>query len=312
MFNGANVAENIDISANGSRVRLFRDVGNITMDLNGVENIQVNALGGADTITVNDLTGTDAKQVNIDLSGTAGSGQGDGAADTVIVNGTAGDDTVTVASSGAGVVVNGLAAKVTLAGTEGALDSLTVNGLAGNDTINASAPQGRPGQPHDQRRRRRRQDHRQPGQRPRQSAAAATTRPCSVRATTRSSGTRATAATRSTARRATDTLLFNGANINENIDISANGGHARLSRDVANITMDLDNVETIDVNAKGGADTITVNDLSKTDVNKVNIDLGGADGAERHGRPQRDQRRRRDHDHQQQRRGHRVGSAPAR
>ena len=72
VFNGANVGENIDISANGSRVRLFRDVGNITMDLNGVENIQVNALGGADTITVNDLTGTDAKQVNIDLSGNGG------------------------------------------------------------------------------------------------------------------------------------------------------------------------------------------------------------------------------------------------
>ena len=76
-----------------------------------------------------------------------------------------------------------------------------------------------------------------------------------------------------------DTLVFNGANINENIDLSANGGHARLSRDIANITMDLDNVETVDVNAKGGADIITVNDLSKTDVNKVNIDLGGADGA---------------------------------
>ena len=73
--------------------------------------------------------------------------------------------------------------------------------------------------------------------------------------------------------------MFNGANINEKIDISANGGHARLSRDIASITMDLDNVETVDVNAKGGADTITVNDLSKTDVNKVNIDLGGADGA---------------------------------
>ena len=68
MFNGANIDENIDISANGSRVRLFRDVGNVTMDLDGVENIQLNALGGADTITVNDLTGTDVKQVAIDLS----------------------------------------------------------------------------------------------------------------------------------------------------------------------------------------------------------------------------------------------------
>ena len=82
LFNGANVNENIDISANGSRVRLFRDVGNVTMDLNGVENIQLNALGGADTITVNDLTGTDVKQVAIDLGSPPGSGTGDGQADT--------------------------------------------------------------------------------------------------------------------------------------------------------------------------------------------------------------------------------------
>ena len=278
VFNGSNVAENIDISANGRRVRLFRDVGTITMDLDGIENIQVNALGGADTITVNDLTGTDAKQVNIDLSGTAGSGQGDGAADNVIVNGTAGDDTVTVASSGAGVVVNGLAAKVTLAGTEGALDSLTVNGLPA--TTPSMPPRSRPARSTS-----------------RSTAAPATTRSSAARATTSSSA----GAGNDTAllgagddtfvwnpgdgsdtvdgQAGNDTLLFNGANINENINISANGGHARLSRDVANITMDLDNVETVDVNAKGGADTITVNDLSKTDVNKVNIDLGGADSA---------------------------------
>ena len=46
MFNGANVGENIDISANGSRVRFTRDVGDVTMDLNGIERIQFNALGG--------------------------------------------------------------------------------------------------------------------------------------------------------------------------------------------------------------------------------------------------------------------------
>ena len=40
-----------------------------------------------------------------------------------------------------------------------------------------------------------------------------------------------------------DTLLFNGANIGENIDISANGERARFFRDVANITMDLNDVE---------------------------------------------------------------------
>ena len=50
VFNGANVNENIDISANGSRVRFFRDVANVTMDLNGVETVDFNALDGADTI----------------------------------------------------------------------------------------------------------------------------------------------------------------------------------------------------------------------------------------------------------------------
>ena len=124
------------------------------MDLNGVEHIQLDALGGADTITVNDLTGTDVKQVAIDLAAPAGSGQGDGQPDTVIVNGTAGDDTISVASSGASVVVNGLAAQVTINGAEAGNDSLVINGLAGDDTINASGAQCRPDQPHDQRRRR--------------------------------------------------------------------------------------------------------------------------------------------------------------
>src|SRR5262249_5299460 len=59
LFIGANVAENIDISANGSRVRFFRDVGNVAMDLNGVETVEFHALGGADTVVVEDVTGTD-------------------------------------------------------------------------------------------------------------------------------------------------------------------------------------------------------------------------------------------------------------
>ena len=37
-----------------------------------------------------------------------------------------------------------------------------------------------------------------------------------------------------------DVLDFNGANINERIEISANGGRVRFTRDVASITMDLE------------------------------------------------------------------------
>src|SRR6185437_2576895 len=122
LFNGSNIAERIDISANGQRVRLSRDIANITMDLDGVEHIQVNALGSADTITVNDLTGTDAKQVAIDLSSPAGSGQGDGAAGGVPVDGPGGGGHDSAAGSGVAVVVNGVAAEVPLAGAEGAND----------------------------------------------------------------------------------------------------------------------------------------------------------------------------------------------
>src|SRR5437879_5941078 len=126
VFNGANISENIDISANGSRVRFTRDVANITMDLNGLEQINFNALGGADNITVNDLSATDVSRVNLDLSSPAGSVTGDGAADNVIVNGTSGADAILIAGHDDSVRVGGLKAQVNVTGAEAANDQLTV------------------------------------------------------------------------------------------------------------------------------------------------------------------------------------------
>jgi Ca2+-binding RTX toxin-like protein len=276
VFNGANVNENISISANGTRATLFRDVANITMDMVGIENIQLATLGGADTVTVNDLSGTDVKQVVIDQSATLGSGQGDGQPDTVIVNGTASDDKISVAGSGASVTINGLAAQVNIHGVDAGTDSLVVNGLGGNDVINASSVHGQVnltlngGDGND--------------------------------TITGSAGNDLVNGGRGNdvanlgagddtfvwnpgdgsdiveGQAGNDTLLFNGASVNENIDISANGSRARLFRDVANITMDVNDVETLDVNTLGGADNVTVNDLTGTDVNQVKIDLG-ANGA---------------------------------
>src|SRR5262249_17600149 len=135
-FNGANISENIDISANGSHVRLTRDFGNVTMDLNGIEPIEVNALGGADNITVNDLSGTGVTQVSIDLASPPGSGAGDGAADSVTVNGTKGDDHVEVQGQNGSLTVAGLPELVTISASE-ATDALVVAGGAGNDTLSA-------------------------------------------------------------------------------------------------------------------------------------------------------------------------------
>jgi len=132
LFNDSHVGrETIDLSATGSRLRLFRDIGTVTMDVNGLEQVDVTSRGGADTLTVNDLSGTDVAQVNLNLLG-------GGEADTVIVNGTAGDDLITVASDASGATVLGLAAQVNIIGPAAANDRLTVNALAGDDMVDAS------------------------------------------------------------------------------------------------------------------------------------------------------------------------------
>ena len=136
-FNGANVAEQVDLSANGRRLRFFRVQANVTMDTNGVERVDFNALGGPDLVTVNDLTGTDVSDVNIDLAGTLGGGNGDGQSDRVVVNATNGDDTIDVSGDSSEVKVSGLAPTVALFHPE-ARDELDVNTLAGTDTVDSS------------------------------------------------------------------------------------------------------------------------------------------------------------------------------
>jgi Ca2+-binding RTX toxin-like protein len=274
-FNGANIAERIDLSANGSRLRFTRDVANVTMDVNGTEIVNFAALGGADSIHVGDLTGTGVTNVNLDLSGSAGGG--DGAADTVTVDGTAGNDNIRVGSSGNDVIVAGLSSTVRIRNSEGANDSLQVNGLAGTDVINASAlaagkiqltenggdgddvlfgSQGNDlvvgGRGHD-------------------TAFMGAGDDTFVWNPGDGNDT-------VEGQSGFDTLQFNGANINEKIDLSANGSRLRLTRDVANIDMDVNGTERVNVSALGGADTITVNDLSRTNVQEVNLDLSGPNG----------------------------------
>ncbi len=138
VFNGANISENFDVSANGGRVRFTRNVGNITMDINDIESLAVNALGGADNFTVNDLSGTDLANITTDLALPAGSGAGDGAADNLIVNATTGDDVAVIAGSGSNLQIVGLATSLSVTGAEPANDRVTVNTLGGADVVDAS------------------------------------------------------------------------------------------------------------------------------------------------------------------------------
>ncbi len=138
LFNGSAAAENFDASANGGRVRFLRNVGNITMDLDDVEQIDLNALGGADNLVVNDLSGTDLSEIDTDLAAPAGSGVGDAQADNVTVVGSAGSDIAVVAGQGSNLEVVGLATHVSVTGVEPTLDRLTVSGVDGDDVVDAS------------------------------------------------------------------------------------------------------------------------------------------------------------------------------
>jgi Ca2+-binding RTX toxin-like protein len=136
-FGGADVNENIDISANGSRVRFTRDVDHVTMDLNGVEGIGFHALGGADNIVINDVSGTDLAGggIAIDLSDAAG--VADGQVDSVTVDDSAGSDRINIDLVNDLIWITGSPAAVAILHAD-ATDQLVVNGGAGDDTINAS------------------------------------------------------------------------------------------------------------------------------------------------------------------------------
>lgn len=137
LFNGANVGEEFAVSARGERVRFTRDIAGIVMDLGSIERLSTRTRAGADRITVDGLGGTSVTDVDFVDGDPAGTP--DGAGDVLVVNGTAGPDSVVVSGSAAdGIIVNGLAAQVRYFGSDGILDTLRVATGAGDDSIEAN------------------------------------------------------------------------------------------------------------------------------------------------------------------------------
>ena len=277
LFLGSNASENIDVAANGGRVLFFRNVASVTMDLNDVEAIDFRALGGADNVVVGDLSGTDMTAIGPDLRGP--NGGGDGAADTVTVNGTNGDDTFGAAGDAGGVDVFGLQARVDIAFQEQANDRLTLNALGGDDVVDATSLEA-------------------DGIQLAMNGGLGTDLFLGSEGDDQINGGDGDDVALMGAgddtfawnpgddddtlegQAGADTMLFNGSNAAEIIDISANGGRVLFFRNVASVTMDLNDVEAIDFVALGGADNIVVGDLSGTDLTEVNTDLAAAGGGD--------------------------------
>jgi hypothetical protein len=135
VFNGSNQNETFGVTANGTGWVLRRDPGNVRMDMQDVELLDLAALGGADAVRIGDLSGTGLDRATVDLGV---EGVGDGQGDAVTVNGTESADHISVDSHGTDVLVDGLATDIDVVAGE-AGDHLQISALGGNDAVAVSA-----------------------------------------------------------------------------------------------------------------------------------------------------------------------------
>lgn len=294
LFNGFDANEVFRLEAEGQRALLTRDLGNIRMDLGGIEAVTIRTAGGSDTVTVADLTGTDVASVEISM---ALPGRfGDGAADLVTLDGAAVAERIEVTSGGGSLMtVDGMAAHVDVFGVE-AIDTLTVTGGEGADTISAAGADA--GQA------RLVLDGGEGDDLLLGSAGADTIfGGTGVDVITASAGDDDVFGGRGDdvavlgagddrfswdpgdgndlvlGGDGIDTLDFDGAGIGEEIVISASGTTSVLERDIAAVRMDMQAVERIDLRLLGGTDSVTVRDMTGTGMAEIVIDLSGPDGA---------------------------------
>ncbi len=262
---GTDAVDTIDAAVVNGVVGVFRNPGNVRTALDNVENLRLNPEQGADAVFVGDLTGGDVTNIHVSAA--------DSAADTVTVSGTQGDDAIVLS----GAQVSGIPATVTVGAADADLDTLVLNGLGGNDSINAGAAAS--------------------GQ-----LRLAVNGGLGIDTITGSGGSDAVNGGDGDdvvllgggddsfvwspgddndtvdGQGGTDMLRFNGSNIAENVAVVANGDRVRFTRDIATVTLDLGTLERIDLALVGGADNVTVGDLSGTTVTAVNIAAGGAGG----------------------------------
>jgi hypothetical protein len=275
-LDGSDAGERFDVAADGDRVRLTRDVGDLRIDVDDVEQLRIVALGGTDAVTVGDLSATDVFQVDGDL----GIGE-----DRAAVNASNGDEQISVSAFSGAVAVLG-PTFVRFEQPEPA-DRLRVNGRGGEDIISASTAAmkltldggdgggvllGGPGDDEliggdgfDDVKGGKGHDTAELG--------------ADFDRFSWAPGDGSDDVDGGASR---DSLFFQGTNDAEAFDLRADGRGLRFARDLDGVVMNLDRIEEIDPVAGGGADTFAIGDLSRTGAALVDISLGsggpGGDG----------------------------------
>jgi Ca2+-binding RTX toxin-like protein len=285
IFNGAGGAETFDASANGTRLRFFRNLGNIVMDVDDTERLDLRALGSTDSITMNDVSKTDLEVFDIDLALAIGGAAPDGAADIVhLVGSDRDDDDVRVTGADGSATVTGLSALVRVSHADSALDLLDVDALGGDDVIDAT---GLPtsalkldldgGKGDDVLRG-------GFGSEPLAGGSGDDDVDGNQGADIASLGLGDDSFTWDPGDGSDvvegflgyDRMVFNGSAGNEMFTASAVGQRVEFLRNLGSIDMDLNDIERIDLEALAGLDQTTVNDLTGTDLEELNVDLESA------------------------------------
>ena len=134
-MNGSGGNDRFDVLPVGCRTRVTRDIEAVTLDLGGLERLDILPGPGGDIVRVADLSGTDTDHVDVNLTVARGQTGGDNPIDRVFVDGTFGNDAINVNGAGPDVRTTGLAAITTVRGTDPELDRLHVDTKPGVDAL---------------------------------------------------------------------------------------------------------------------------------------------------------------------------------
>ena len=276
VLEGSGADERFRVSASGDRARIARGWGHEPIELDGVDVLRLVAQGGADRVAVKALDGTDTFQVDADL------GAADGDVDRTTVDGSAGDDSISIGRFTEAVSVLG----PTFVRFENAEpgDRLTVNGRGGRDALSASTDamkltldggagggtlRGGPG------------DDRLIGGNGFDDAFGGRGDDVARLGSNfdRFSWAPGDGSDDVDGGPSRDSLFFQGQDEAETFEVVARGRKVRFTRDVGSIVMDLENLEEIDTLAGRGGDNFAVGDLTGTPVDLVDVSLAPGFGS---------------------------------
>jgi Ca2+-binding RTX toxin-like protein len=271
-------ANDFSLAADGARARIVIDSG--VLDLGTVETVLYTPLGGNDHSVVSNALPGGVTSLDVDLGV---GGAGDGAADFVEVFGDDAANTISVIGATSSLAITGVGTALTLLQPEINFDELAVYGLGGNDVMSGGATStlmevtlsggdgnddifGGPG------------DEFLSGDAGRDEISGGPNTDVIAGGDGDDEANWGPGDGNDDifGGNGVDELVVNGSAAAEGFQASSNGSSFELTRNVGAVVLSADTTEELSLTVQGGADNVTVNDLTDTDLRLIRLDLGVA------------------------------------